>query len=317
MTGNEMKWESGLLLTLSDSQSSSGSLPVGRLILVVALIAVLLILVLKDKIGGSQSQEPKPKKAAKQKKESFKKTQKNVDASGLFGRKKGENSSQQQYSNPAEDDDDRTMIDGDVHPYYGGNAYQQNATQNQPYQNANGFYNNSVQSGVQQNVNPGGYGNQTGSVYQNRQNQNPYQQNAGFQGQQQKPYGYSQGNFESDTTQIIDNGPQYSSQVNSSSNFPKLALLQTRTNQRFECVLDRELIIGRLANASDVIIPGDGAISDQQFTIRCEHGTYIIRDLHSANGTFVNGARIYTDTVIQNNDVIRIGNTELRVLAYN
>lgn len=42
-----------------------------------------------------------------------------------------------------------------------------------------------------------------------------------------------------------------------------------------------------------------------------ENGNHNLIDLGSANGTFVNGRRIYTPTTLKNGDIIRIGNTSL------
>ena len=42
-----------------------------------------------------------------------------------------------------------------------------------------------------------------------------------------------------------------------------------------------------------------------------ENGNHNLIDLGSANGTFVNGRRIYTPTALKNGDIIRIGNTSL------
>ncbi len=44
--------------------------------------------------------------------------------------------------------------------------------------------------------------------------------------------------------------------------------------------------------------------------------TYFIRDLASTNGTFVNGQRV-TSTKLRNNDVITVGNTKMRLRVIN
>lgn len=67
--------------------------------------------------------------------------------------------------------------------------------------------------------------------------------------------------------------------------------------------------VGRDSSKSNMAILDTG-ISRQHCTIRCEDGKFEISDCGSANGTFVNGARIKAQP-LEPNDRIRIGASEL------
>ncbi|MCD6385058.1 FHA domain-containing protein, partial [Candidatus Sumerlaeota bacterium] len=72
---------------------------------------------------------------------------------------------------------------------------------------------------------------------------------------------------------------------------------------------DKDILnIGR-ARDNDIVIE-NLAVSRNHARIRRVEGKYILTDLNSANGTFVNGVRI-TKTEIMHNDVITIGKHNL------
>lgn len=81
------------------------------------------------------------------------------------------------------------------------------------------------------------------------------------------------------------------------------ATVQIR-NRVMDISLDAELVIGKLPD-NDLSIVELG-ISRRHAKIRPEKGGYILYDLVSSNGTFVNGKRI-TRTALRNGDVIKIG----------
>jgi pSer/pThr/pTyr-binding forkhead associated (FHA) protein len=70
-------------------------------------------------------------------------------------------------------------------------------------------------------------------------------------------------------------------------------------------------VLGRSSSA-DVILQ-DPAISRQHCTIRVEGDAAFIADLHSKNGTAVNGRRLQGDTAIRNADVIELGRSSIKV----
>src|SRR4051794_41865227 len=53
----------------------------------------------------------------------------------------------------------------------------------------------------------------------------------------------------------------------------------------------------------------DPEVSRRHATIRDQGGSLAIEDLGSTNGTFVNGSRIATVTVLSDGDEVRLGNT--------
>ncbi len=72
--------------------------------------------------------------------------------------------------------------------------------------------------------------------------------------------------------------------------------------------------IGR-DDRSDIVINGP-MVSRTHAMVCLEDGVYLICDLDSSNGTFVNGARVQRQS-LQHQDVIRIGDSELRFLDYD
>src|SRR6266496_4987710 len=73
-----------------------------------------------------------------------------------------------------------------------------------------------------------------------------------------------------------------------------------------------EIAIGRAPN-SDILLSKDKLTSRRHATIRYENGNYILRDEHSANGTFVNGQQLeeMTPRTLQDGDHVGIGEHEL------
>jgi pSer/pThr/pTyr-binding forkhead associated (FHA) protein len=72
--------------------------------------------------------------------------------------------------------------------------------------------------------------------------------------------------------------------------------------------------IGRDAR-NDLALPDDPKVSQQHACIRQEGHTYVIEDLHSTNGTFLEResevTRITSPQQLLPNDVIRVGSTRL------
>ncbi|HEV8486088.1 MAG TPA: adenylate/guanylate cyclase domain-containing protein [Blastocatellia bacterium] len=91
---------------------------------------------------------------------------------------------------------------------------------------------------------------------------------------------------------------------------PKLRISNQITGQKseFELGLD-EIRIGRAAGRNDVVL-NDERVSRQHATIRRSDNAFVLNDLESANGTFVNGLRI-NERLLSNHDTISIGNFAL------
>ena len=80
--------------------------------------------------------------------------------------------------------------------------------------------------------------------------------------------------------------------------------------------IDADLLIGRLAPEDEGRLGGDAEISRRHARIaRGADGQLAIEDLGSANGTFVNGARIDAPRTLVAGDRVRVGKTVLEVIA--
>lgn len=71
---------------------------------------------------------------------------------------------------------------------------------------------------------------------------------------------------------------------------------------------NRHVIIGRSVGTN--IRVDDSEMSRRHAEVMCQSGRFHIRDLGSANGTFVNGRKL-AETVLQHGDTIRLGHTRL------
>src|SRR5436309_15551139 len=70
--------------------------------------------------------------------------------------------------------------------------------------------------------------------------------------------------------------------------------------------------IGR--EGCDLVLP-DPEVSRRHAAIRAAGGGLAVEDLDSTNGTFVNDERIEGTRELKDGDVVRIGNTALRIRA--
>ena len=87
----------------------------------------------------------------------------------------------------------------------------------------------------------------------------------------------------------------------------KLSISNQITGQQseVELILD-ETRIGRAPGRNDLVL-NDERVSRQHASIRCTDNTYVLTDLDSANGTFVNGLRV-NERVLATQDIISLGN---------
>jgi EmrB/QacA subfamily drug resistance transporter len=84
-------------------------------------------------------------------------------------------------------------------------------------------------------------------------------------------------------------------------------LLQTGDATRREHFIKNTLSIGRMPG-NDLVLPDDQVSRRHADILRAADG-YVVRDLHSANGTLVNGQRIGKDHPLHEGDTIVVGNT--------
>ena len=85
-----------------------------------------------------------------------------------------------------------------------------------------------------------------------------------------------------------------------------------------------EVDIGRLDAAHDILPDVDltsdggleGGVSRRHCKIHQRHSNYLIEDVGSANGTFLNGSRLtpYLPHVLQDGDRLQVGRIKLRVI---
>jgi pSer/pThr/pTyr-binding forkhead associated (FHA) protein len=79
-------------------------------------------------------------------------------------------------------------------------------------------------------------------------------------------------------------------------------------------ITSRGLSIGR-SEDRDVVI-ADPAASRHHCQIAVQGGEYVLRDMGSANGVFVNAVRV-RECTLADGDLVRIGNTEMRFVRYD
>lgn len=89
---------------------------------------------------------------------------------------------------------------------------------------------------------------------------------------------------------------------------PTLHVLQGPDKGRTYETPDEPAIIGR---SSDQIHLSDNSSSRRHARIRPDNGQWILEDLNSSNGTFLNGQRVVSPTVLKHGDQIKVGSTLL------
>lgn len=104
--------------------------------------------------------------------------------------------------------------------------------------------------------------------------------------------------------------------VLSYANGSVLRIIAMNAPSHFEISINKdEFILGRSAIAADVAIAFNKAIGRTHCKITKSCGQYLITDLASANGTYVNNAKLAPNQpkVIKNNDIIRLANSDFQV----
>lgn len=90
---------------------------------------------------------------------------------------------------------------------------------------------------------------------------------------------------------------------------PRLQVTAGPRAGRLFDISNHTVSIGRAAS-NTIVFDQDLGVSRSHATIRHESGYYIVRDLGSANGTFVNGVRV-TEASLNTGDTLRFGNTSV------
>ena len=71
-----------------------------------------------------------------------------------------------------------------------------------------------------------------------------------------------------------------------------------------------QLMIGR--DSTNEIVINDAEVSRRHAHLTFQGGKYVLEDLGSTNGTFVNGIRLDSPRRLSSGDLIRVGETQLR-----
>ena len=80
----------------------------------------------------------------------------------------------------------------------------------------------------------------------------------------------------------------------------------------FQVPLERSVTVGRKQGMCDVILDYEKSVSSKHCEISVKDGKFYIKDLQSANGTYVNGSKVLADTEIFSGNVIKLGRLELK-----
>ncbi len=97
-----------------------------------------------------------------------------------------------------------------------------------------------------------------------------------------------------------------------SRNEPKILAIDTGPQAGTRLALVDEFRIGRAADCA-LILDDDYVSGDHASLARREGGDWVVTDLGSTNGTFVNEVRVVTPTVVTASDSLRIGRTQMRL----
>ena len=94
-----------------------------------------------------------------------------------------------------------------------------------------------------------------------------------------------------------------------------LALLNESGNavRGFRLSRRKPMTIGR--DTSNDIVLTDRSVSSHHAVIRHMQGEWVLADLESRNGTYVNGSAIATDTSISERDVVQFGAVRLQMVT--
>ena len=103
--------------------------------------------------------------------------------------------------------------------------------------------------------------------------------------------------------------------INNAGGMIKLVAMNAPSH--FEMPIDRtDILIGKKQEMVDGVITFNKMISRKHCRIICENGIYFISDEGSANGTFVNGARVAQGQRCQINrgDIIRLADSDFQIV---
>lgn len=97
-----------------------------------------------------------------------------------------------------------------------------------------------------------------------------------------------------------------------SRNEPKVLAIDTGPLMGTKLALVDEFRIGRSAGCA-LILDDDYVSGDHASLVRQNGGNWVLTDLGSTNGTFVNEVRVVAPSVVTPADTLRIGRTQMRL----
>lgn len=84
-----------------------------------------------------------------------------------------------------------------------------------------------------------------------------------------------------------------------------------RSSQIREYSLDSSLILGRSSDKAQIVFDYEKSISSQHCEIYRMNDHVYIRDLHSSNGTYVDGIRVGDEVELENGSIIKLGRLQV------
>jgi pSer/pThr/pTyr-binding forkhead associated (FHA) protein len=107
-------------------------------------------------------------------------------------------------------------------------------------------------------------------------------------------------------------GPDAAAPVKRSRKEPKVLAIDSGSQAGTRLALVDEFRIGRSAGCA-LVLDDDYVSGDHASLVRTPRGEWVLSDLGSTNGTFVNEVRVVTPTVVTPSDSLRIGRTQMRL----
>lgn len=93
---------------------------------------------------------------------------------------------------------------------------------------------------------------------------------------------------------------------------PKVLAIDSGSQAGTRLALVDDFRIGRSTGCA-LILDDDYVSGDHASLVRMPNGAWVLSDLGSTNGTFVNEVRVVTPTVVTPTDSLRIGRTQMRL----
>lgn len=92
-----------------------------------------------------------------------------------------------------------------------------------------------------------------------------------------------------------------------------IRITNLNTTESIGLVLENNLDIGRQSGPGMYIISNDSMVSKRHCRLTALESVIYVRDLGSANRTYLNGKEVTDIQKCHSGDVLRVGNTELRI----